>query len=469
MRLNTNIPLTAKQVKMYNALNSGLYTEACFYGSSRSGKTFLILYTFIVWCIFYKANFLIVRNTFTSLQSGMIQQTMPAVLNAIAGLNGFDNYQKMTVNGNSFVTYNGKDCTLTFFNGAYIKFASIRSSGNGTDSQYDKVLSTEWCGIFADEVSEIDFTSIGQLKSRLAQKVRNKKYNKKLPTMLITALNPTSKLQWCYQRYVEHRGAEAELLSKDKWSKFLFVHFSVNDNKENISEQYIDTLESLSRGQQKRFLEGEFADVGEGEVFKTINWSPAPNIDDIEACLIYTDPSAKDKEVNDYKASALLARAKGKIFLLDVRAVQGTSHQMLENIYDLAVKSPLPPRIIFEKKQLPLDFETTFDLFQQEKNWICPLEWDTRNCGDKYTFIEATLEPLFRNKQFLFCDDVRESGVCEVAIDQFIRFSKVQNKDKKDDIPDACAKGTSLLTMALAQSNVFHNAPVVVQRKRIIF
>lgn len=87
-RLNLDIPLNPKQVAMYNALNSGHYTSVLFYGASRSGKTFLILYWMIVQCIAYRANNLIVRNTFTSLQSGMILQTLPAVLNAIADITG---------------------------------------------------------------------------------------------------------------------------------------------------------------------------------------------------------------------------------------------------------------------------------------------------------------------------------------------------------------------------------------------
>lgn len=107
---------------MYNALNSGHYTSVLFYGASRSGKTFLILYWMIVQCIAYRANNLIVRNTFTSLQSGMILQTLPAVLNAIAGYNGYSSYQKITVQGKPFAKYNGKDNLLRFYNDAYIQF-----------------------------------------------------------------------------------------------------------------------------------------------------------------------------------------------------------------------------------------------------------------------------------------------------------------------------------------------------------
>ena len=459
MKIDLDIKLNKKQILMYNALNTGIYREVLFYGASRSGKTFLILYWFVVQCLVYKANCLIVRNTFTSLVSGMIQQTMPAVMNSIAKFNGFGSYLKMQVKGKPFAKYNGKDNVLTFYNGAYIKFASLRSSSDD-DSAFDKILSTEWGHIFVDEVSEIDQKPIDTLKSRLAQKLD-------VPNLLLLALNPTTKLHWTYQRYFQHKGSDGEPLSEDAIKKFMLMHFSVNDNLENISEDYMYTLSTMSRMQQRRFLEGEYADEGEGEVFKKINWGDLPAASEFDSCIIYTDPSAKDKEINDYKASALLGKARNKIWLIDVRAIQGNSRQMLENIWELYRTSPIPPRIVMEKKQLPLDFETTFSMFQEERGWVCPLEWDTRNMGDKFTFIESTLEPLFRSGKFIFSQRVKDSGVCEITIDQFLRFSRNNNnKNKKDDIPDACAKGTSLLSRDMAVTSRSFDNTYLIKRGR---
>lgn len=332
---------------MYNALNSGHYTSVLFYGASRSGKTFLILYWMIVQCIAYRANNLIVRNTFTSLQSGMILQTLPAVLNAIAGYNGYSSYQKITVQGKPFAKYNGKDNLLRFYNDAYIQFASIRSSRDD-DSGFDKILSTEWGHIFVDEVSEVDHKPIDILKTRMAQKIRTKE-GSPVSNIMLLALNPTTKLHWTYQRFFLHKGADGEPLDADLVKKSLVMHFSVDDNLEHISEDYLGTLSTMSLMQQRRFMEGEYADEGEGEVFKKINWGELPPASEFVDCIIYTDPSAKDREVNDYKASVLLGQARGKIWLIDVRAVQGTTRQMLENIYELYREAPIAPRILMEK------------------------------------------------------------------------------------------------------------------------
>ena len=290
------------------------------------------------------------------------------------------------------------------------------------------------------------------MKTRMAQKIKTPD-GKAISNIMLLALNPTTKLHWSYQRFFLHKGADGEPLDEGLIRKSLVMHFSVNDNLEHISDDYLGTLSTMSLMQQRRFLEGEYADEGEGEVFKKINWGEMPAAHEFSECIIYTDPSAKDREVNDYKASVLLGQARGKIWLIDVRAVQGTTRQMLENIYELYQESPMPPRIMMEKKQLPLDFETTFEMFQQERGWACPLDWDTRNTGDKFTFIEATLEPLFRNGKFIFSQKVKDSGVCEITIDQFLRFARNNDKRKKDDIPDACAKGVSLLSRDMVSRN----------------
>ena len=125
--LDMNIHLTRKQRIMWNRLNDGQWKEVLFYGASRSGKTFVILCWLIVQCVAHKANCLVLRNLFTSLQTGMLQQTLPAVLNAIAKHNGYAKWQEITMkDGTPFAKYNGKDNYLMFYNGSYIKFGSIR-------------------------------------------------------------------------------------------------------------------------------------------------------------------------------------------------------------------------------------------------------------------------------------------------------------------------------------------------------
>lgn len=449
MKLNLDIDLKPKQLDVYRKLNSGAYDDVLFYGSGRSGKTFVILKWLIDMCLAFGANILIARNTFSSMQSGLIRQTLPSVLKAIANANGKRKINDVVMaNGSKFCEMDNRDHVLKFFTGAYIQFASLRQSAD-VEISNDKILSTEWGFIFVDEVSEVDEMTIGTLRSRLAQKIEGEQ------NMMLFALNPTSKLHWTYKRFFLHRDPEGKPLNKEDIDRFLIMQFKIEDNEGNISRSYKKTLMAMSSMQRKRFLDGEYADASEGEIFKSFTWGNVPENVTLKKVVIYTDPSAKDQKTNDYKATAMLGLGSdNKIYLLDVRAVQGTSRQMLENIYELWLKSPISPYIFMENKQLPLDFAVTFEQFQAEKNWVCPLKWDNRQHGDKFTMIESTLEPLFEQKRFVFCDAVKDSGVCEITIDQFVRFSKKVDRNRKDDIPDACAKGTSILIRDIADNSM---------------
>ena len=444
--IDYDIPLNDKQIMMYNLLNSGQYTEFLFYGTSRSGKTFLILYWLIVQCSVYNATCLVVRQTFTSLQMGMIRQTLPNVLNAIAKHNGKSDYTKLIVRGVPFAKYNAKDNILTLYNKAYIQFASIRSGSEGGSSSYDKILSTEYAHIFMDEVSEIDYAAVEVLRSRLALKID-------FVNCLLFALNPPSKLHWTYKRFFEHKTVDGECMKAEDIGNLYRMHFSKDDNVNFIAKDYYRQMSGSSSANRQRFLDGEYADVGSGKIFRNLEWLDRPNVADIMECIIYTDPSAKDGKTNDFKATVTLVRTQDqRIWFWDCRAIQGTSSEMIANMYELCCNAPIVPRLIMEKKQLPLDFDTTFKMFQQEKHWTAPLQWDTLNHGDKFTCIESILEPLVTSKRFVFCRELINCGCYEQVLDQFLRFSNNKNKDVKDDIPDACAKGTSFLNYNIVQS-----------------
>lgn len=468
--LNFDIPLTAKQTQMYNALNDNRYKEVLFYGSSRSGKTFLIFYFLVIMAVAYKANCLVFRALFTSLQQGMILDTMPKVLNVIAQFNGYESYEDITMaNGRPFAKFNGKDNYLRFWNGARIQFASLRGSAD-SEKTFDKILSTEWAFAYGDEASEIEERASDVIKTRLAQRidgVRNK---------LMWSLNPTRKSGWTYVRFIKNENRDGLTLPKSVVDSFLVMKFHITDNSQNVTEDYHEMLMGMSTLARKRFEEGEYFDESEGEIFNKINWSdPEKPIQPHEwsNIIIYTDPSAKDTKTADYKATVMIGKARNAFYLIDALAVQGTSLQMMQNIHELYIRSPRPEltRIVMEKKQVPVDFMVTFNNYQSETGWVCPLEWDTRVMGDKFTAIESILEPLFKYDRFFFNYELRDTQRGELAVNQFLFFSAKEDKNRKDDIPDACMRAVSLLNRnspikydTKPKNNVFF-----VKRKRASF
>lgn len=419
MNINLDIPLNPKQVEMYNRLNDDKYNECLFYGSSRSGKTFLILFWMISQSVIRKANCLILRNVLTSLQTGMIRQTLPAVLKSIASHNGLNKVEDLVApNGKRFCVYDKKENILRFFNGAYIQFGAIRGSSD-VSSTYDKILSTEWGHIFVDECSEVDELAIDTLRTRLAQKldVTNK---------MIYALNPTTKSHWTYVRFFKRENREGLKLEPAVTDRFLVVHFSVLDNREYLSADYVNTLSQLSALQRKRFLSGEYSDESEGEIFDHIPWGPVPS--QLFDCLIYTDPSAKDNESCDYKASVLLASAADKIYLLGVKAVKGTSLQMMYNIFELFKMSPVPPRIIMVAQAEGQDTPTEGGLSE-----------DTITCCTNF---ESALETLFG-------EGIRAVGILDAAVVSGI-----------SDLPDVSEYNAPRVALQIVTSTKTRNASV---------
>lgn len=440
MRIDLNIPLNPKQVFMYNLLMSRRYREFLFYGSSRSGKTFVILYFMIVQCIVYGANCLVLRKTFTSLLDGMISQTVPAVLKSISKHNGLISLEGCKVKGQPFCRYVTTRQSLEFYNGHYIKFYSIVGRGSkDAGSRYDTILSTEWGHIFADEISELTWQPISKLYSRLCQLLTDN-----FPNYMLFALNPSMKSHWNYKRFFKHEEiGTGNKLPKEITDRFYVVKFGIDDNPDYISSEYKSTLSNASRIDIKRFKDGDYYDESEGEVFKVINWGKLPEWCEFRKLLIYVDPSAKDTAKSDYKACVLLGITNTQVWLIGVHAVQGSTYEMLTGLYDLYTMPPLPPDIIIENKQIPLDFDDTISDFEAEMGIIFPIEKDNRHNGNKYLMIESTLEPMFRNKRFMFNEAMRDTEMGDLTVDQFINFS--YDSTEKDDIPDAVAKGTSLI------------------------
>ena len=121
-----------------------------------------------------------------------------------------------------------------------------------------------------DEISEISWQPVSKLLTRLAQKlpVKNK---------MLYALNPCSKNHWSYKRFFLQEDYDTGMKLDPSIQAMLYKkHFSVEDNKENVSSSYMLTMKSLSKIDKRRFLDGEYYDEMEGEIFHHIPWGPMP-------------------------------------------------------------------------------------------------------------------------------------------------------------------------------------------------
>lgn len=436
-RLTTSIKLTPKQRVALQLLDDNVHDKLLFLGGSGSGKSFVIVYKMVRDALRYRAPVLIARDKLVDLTLGVIDQIIPAILQLIASANGVQDWRNWKIDGLKFATWSERKTKLTFCNGGYIRFAGL-SKRDQSESGSDKILSPSWLHIFVDEVSEQEWSTMELLITRLRYKVDGVK-NK-----MCMAENPPSINHWSYKRFYELRRDDGSGLSKDELKQQAKLEMQPKDNVENLGEEYIRNLSQLTGANRERFYEGRFQDTASGEILKHMRWTrELPERHEWDKLMIYCDPTpltTRDHSIYaDYKTSILAGLFDGMTFVIDCRMTHGSTLDLLNDLKQLYDASPNQSitEIWMEKKQVPSDFNQVLSGFSAMTGFYVPVQWDTRNFGDKKAAIESFLQPLFENEQVLFFDKWRDTERGRQAEFQILKFSRKANKFIHDDFPDA--------------------------------
>lgn len=256
-------------------------TRILFYGGSRSGKTFLILFILISRALRHKSRHLIVRKHSAHLTGPIIYDTLPKV----AGLMG--------------VTYtlNKQSQFITFKNGSEIWYGGLDDK-----ERVEKILGTEYSTIFANEVSTISYHAIETVLTRLAE-------NAGLSRVAYFDENPPSKLHWSFKLFVEHKNPETNepITNPDAYA---IKQMNPEDN-DTLPEDYISqTLMNLSARKRKRYLEGEFSDL-EGSLWNDTMINPyrLENLAliNVKRVVIAIDPAVTKTDTSDETGIIIVA------------------------------------------------------------------------------------------------------------------------------------------------------------------
>lgn len=428
-------------------------TEHCWYGSGRSGKTFLACDFVYERAIAYPGSMhLFVRATMNALTGGVVSQTFPNLWRAIERNTGVSVTQAKADNGQPFIIHRAQPHNkFILYNGSEIRFVGLDVVSTDR-SALDKILSQEYLTIVFEEATEIGFEVVEMAKSRLAQKCFHVVTGKEGIPKWICTLNPRTFEDWDFVYFQEHKHPlEPEKIIANP-EQTNVVHFHLMDNIDNVAENYKKTLESMSTSGQRRFLEGKHGDNFEGEVFKKLNWEDAPAIHEFERLLIYTDPSFKSGPKNDYKASALIGKRKGAYWVLNGRAQQTVTSQMVRNVHELAHWAQAKGwrrgiEYYFENAGMPDDFEEAVRQHGINHGWTCPFRLDNRDKGDKFSRIESALEPLNKNGQLFFNNEFKKERFGQLCVVQFLNFKRKLLPTEHDDVPDAIHGGITLMNL----------------------
>lgn len=242
--------LTAKQQEAQEVLASDA-THLMLFGGSRSGKTFLLVRNVVMRALKApKSRHAVLRFRFNAVKSSVVLDTFPKVMDkAFPGV-------KYTVSKT--------DWYAEFENGSQIWFAGLDDK-----ERTEKILGMEFVTIYLNESSQIPQGSRDIAVTRLAQQVDQViggREAKPLKPRMLYDCNPPSKAHWTYKLFIQKVDPETKQPLQKPSD---YAHFRINpdDNRENVSSTYLETLNSLSERLKKRFLRGEFADATPNALF----------------------------------------------------------------------------------------------------------------------------------------------------------------------------------------------------------
>lgn len=283
--MTSSFKLTAKQQEAQRVFTSGA-KHILLVGGSRSGKTFLIVRNIVMRAL--KApdsRHAMFRFRFNSIKSSVVLDTFPKVMRA-------------AFPGVSY-KLDKTDWFATFENGSQLWFGGLDDK-----DRTEKILGMEFATIALNECSQIPYASRNIALTRLAQQVEQViegRDPQPLAPRMYYDENPPSKAHWTYQLFVRKVDPDTKepLARPDE-----YAHFFLNphDNRENIAEDYLQTLEGMSARQRLRFLEGKFGEAIAGALFTDEaieQWRETEgNLPEMVRLVVACDPSGSGDEDN---------------------------------------------------------------------------------------------------------------------------------------------------------------------------
>lgn len=299
-----SLNLTAKQREALDLLN-GKQRNTLLVGGSRSGKTFLFCTCILVRAI--KA---------VGSRHGIFRLRSNSVWSSI----GLDTLPKVARILEIPVKQNKVD---RFFStpehrvGSSFQRSEIWLAGTDEKERSEKVLGFEFVTIYENESSQIPYSSHLMLVNRLAQVcdgIEQRHY---------ADLNPSGKTHWTNRLFIEKVDPIARTPVPDPQN---YAHMFVNpsSNAQNLSVEYLNSLQYLPERQRKRFYEGVYVDQIDNALwtFETID---RVRIDGIRPDRVITVARGEGK---DYRMPTM----KRIVVAIDPSGTAGSENQRSDEV-----------------------------------------------------------------------------------------------------------------------------------------
>ena len=318
-------------------------------GGSRSGKSFVLAYIMLLRAMMAPGS-----------RHGVFRRTAASCRTTLFDLTFRDVMRKAYPGLIDQCDISESEMTITLPQKSADGTPSVIMFGGLDDSaRLEKVLGNEFASIWCNEVSELNFTVISTLITRLNQDIpliQNEGVT--LKPKLFCDLNPKTKQGWEYRMFVRKVRADQNVPIKrpEEWD---WLRINPTDNLGNLSADYLESLENLSAADRKRFMEGQWADDNAGALFQEALIEAGRILPDdmpeLERIVVAVDPavsSNKDSDEHGIGVAGTATDAFGveHVYVLGDYSTQGTPTQWAAKAVDAYITHKAD-RIVAEKNQ----------------------------------------------------------------------------------------------------------------------
>lgn len=173
--------------------------------------------------------------------------------------------------------------------------AQIWLGGLDDKDRVDKILGREYVTMYFNECSQIPYSSIVVALTRLAQQVPG------LTQRAYYDLNPVGEGHWSNLLFHAHKDP---VLMKPLTTPEIYASLQINpeDNKRNLSPEFLASLDLLPPKQRERFLKGTYQKDTEGQLWNTVGIEQLrvtrDQMPDLIRIVVAVDPSGAENALD---------------------------------------------------------------------------------------------------------------------------------------------------------------------------
>lgn len=176
-------------------------------------------------------------------------------------------------------------------------------TGLDEKERVEKILGSEYATVYPNEASQIPYSSVLTLRTRLAQ-VCYDKWGRQLIQQEYVDLNPVGKSHYSHREWIQGVNPE-NLRPIPNWERdYYYAFLQPKDNAANLDPAYIASLDNAPERYRKRFFEGQYVDEVEGalwtmEAIDHARCLPEDVPETLTRAVVAIDPSGTKGEIDD--------------------------------------------------------------------------------------------------------------------------------------------------------------------------